>query len=261
MWDTNFHLGAFFANLTNGSTNAAVAAVQDNWLTRTVAATFTLPRPMRLRAAYSAGVSLTRARINTPSFRYVGLPYVGPVNLTLTVPTPPNVYDYGQNGPTIPTVDDIVAEHTLGGAAPENELTLIWLQDKEIAVPYQAEYRIRYTGTITGSAGTWVSGTMTPDQTLPNGRYAVVGMDAVGTNLVGARLLFANGGPRPGCLARNAVGGVPFLLFSNGSLGVYGTFDSLAQPNLEIFVSGANTAQEVYLDLIRIGPHQAQYPS
>jgi hypothetical protein len=257
MWDTYFHLCAFFASLTNGSTNAAVAAVQDNWLTRTVANTFTMPRPMKARAAYSAGAFLQRARINTPSFRYVGLPYVGPVNQTLTVPSPPNVYDLGDNGPLIPTVDDISIEHSLLGAAPENELTLLWLQDRMVSSPGQAEYRIRYTAAIAGVTGQWASGTMTPDQTLPNGRYAVIGMDAIGTNLVGARLIFAGGGPRPGCLGRNAVNGIYNTLFTSGALGVYGTFDSLAQPNLEVFVSGANAVQEIYLDLIRIGPHSA----
>lgn len=257
MWDTYFHLCAFFASLTNGSTNAAVAAVQDNWLTRTVASTFTLPRPMKVRLAYAAGVSLLRTRINTPSFRYVGLPYVGPINLTLAIPSPPNIYDLGDNGPTIPTVDDLVIENSLGGAAPENEFGLIWLQDRMVSSPGQAEYRIRYTATITGVAGSWVAGTMTPDQTLPNGRYAVIGMDAIGTNLAAARLIFAGGGPRPGCLGRNAVGSIQVPVFTSGQLGVYGSFDSIAQPNLEVFAIGANTAQEIYLDLIRIGPHSA----
>jgi len=255
MNETYFHLAAYFASLTNGSTNVAVAAVQDNVLTKTTSNNFTLPKQLQMRAMYSAGAFLTRARINTPSLRYVGLPYVGPVNNALVVPSPANITDYGDNGPILPTVDEISVEHSLLGAAPENEFSLVWLNDGKRMQAGQAEYRIRYTGTITCVAGTWVAGSMTPDQTLPNGRYQIVGMDAIGLNLAAARLVFPGGGWRPGCLARNAANLIPYSLFTSGMLGVYGTFDTIALPALECFSIGACTAQEVYLDLIRTGPH------
>lgn len=246
------HLAAWFASLANGSTNLANTAVNDGVFTPSGTTGFLLPRPAQLRAAYSAGVSITGARFNTPTFRYVGLPSVGPLNVTLTVPSPPNLTDYGAMAPTIPVADAITVEHTLGGAAPENELTLAWFQFGFRAVPSGQRYRLRFTGTITAAAGTWVNGAMVPDQTLPQGVYGITGMDAMGTNLVAVRMLFPGTTWRPGCLARNTVGGVPDKLFTNGDLGLWGTFNSVNTPTFDVFSSGANTAQTIFMDVVRL---------
>lgn len=253
MNETFWHLAAYSATLTNGSTNTAVAAVNDQILTRTTANNFILPRPAKLRAIYAAGVSLTNARMNTPSLRTIGLPSVGQINITLTVPSPPNIADWGDYGPMIPTADEISMEHTLGGGAPEVEMDLVWFQFGYKPAPTGPTYRIRYTATITCVAGTWVNGTITPDQTLPAGNYAVVGMDAMGTNLVGARLVFANGGYRPGVLARNTLAGVPHPMFSGMRMGQFGVFDSVNTPTLDALSTGACTAQTIFLDVVRLG--------
>lgn len=253
MYPTFWHVAAYSASLTNGSTNVANTIVSDQVLTPSGTTAFILPKPGKLYAAYSAGVSLTSVRINTPSLRYVGLPFVGPVNLTLTVPSPPNVTVWGDNGPTLPVVDAISAEHTLGGGAPEQEMTAIWFKFGGAPVPGGPVYRLRFTATITAVANAWTTGALTPDSTLPQGTYSVVGMDAFGTNLVLARLIFPGSFFRPGCLARNATGGVPEEIFTDGSMGVYGSFKSVNLPNLEILATGANTAQTVFLDLVRTG--------
>lgn len=247
------HLAAWYASLTNGSTNLANTVVNDSVLTPSGTTGFILPRPGQIRLVYSAGVSITNVRVNTPSLRYVALPAVGPLNVTLTVPSPPNVVDWGPNAPTLPVNDAITAEHTLGGGAPEVEYTLAWFSFGPRPVPSGPRYRVRFTGTITAAAGTWVNGAMTPDQTLPQGRYAVTGLDAVGTNLVAVRLLFPGTFFRPGCLARNAVSGVPFKGFTDDRLGLWGVFNSINVPTFDIFSSGANTAQTVFMDLVRLG--------
>jgi len=253
MNETFWHLAAYYATLTNGSTNAQVAAIQDNVLTRTTANNYILPQPGKLFAMYSAGVSITRARVNTPSLRYVGLPYSGLVNGALAVPSPQNVTVWGDQGPMLPTADEISVEHTLGGGAPEVEYSLVWFQFQNRPVPIGQTYRILFTAAITGVAGAWASGVMTPDSTLPAGRYAIVGMQAFGTNMAAARLIFPGGGYRPGVLAANSNVGVPQNVWTNGRMGLYGTFDSVNVPTLEILAIGANTAQTVYLDLQRIG--------
>lgn len=253
MNETFWHMAAYFASLTNGSTNAAVAAVQDNVLTRTTNNNYILPQPGRLRMAFSAGVSISNARINTPSLRYVGLPSVGLLNATLAVPNPPNFTDWGDQGPPLPTADEISVEHSLGGAAPENEFTFLWFQFRNRPVPGGPVYRLRFTGTVAGVAGTWTSGVMTPDQTLPQGMYAVVGMTAMGTNLAGARLIFPGATYRPGCLGTNVISNTPARVFVDGSLGLWGVFNSVNVPALETFAIGANAAQTVFLDVVRQG--------
>lgn len=253
MYPTFWHVAAYWASLTNGSTNVANTIVSDQVLTPSGTTAFILPKAGRLRMAYSAGANLAAVRINTPSLRYVGLPFVGPVNLALAVPSPPNVTDWGDMGPPIPPVDTISAEHTLGGGAPENELTALWFSFGHGSVPGGPVYRLRFTATITCVAGTWVTGALTPDSPLPQGSYTVVGMDAFGTNLALARLIFPGSFYRPGVLARNTTGTVPYRGFTDGSMGAYGSFKSVNLPNLEALSTGACTSQTVFLDLVRTG--------
>lgn len=257
MFPTFWHLAAYSASLTNGSVFAQVAAVNDQVLTRTTGNNFILPRPGKLVAAYSAGVSITEARINTPSLRYVGLPLIGFLNAALVVPSPPAFTWWGDNGPPIPTVDEISVEHSLGGAAPEQEFSGLWFQFDKRPVPSGPTYRLEFTGTIAAVANTWVAGAVTPTSTLPQGTYAVVGMDVVGTNLLFARLIFPGSFFRPGVLCRNAKTSLPSYLFTNEAMGLYGTFKSVNLPNLEIMSTGANAAQTLYLDLIRTGDFQS----
>jgi hypothetical protein len=111
---------------------------------------------------------------------------------------------------------------------------------------------VRGTAAITGVVGSWASGAITLDQNLPAGIYEIQGLDMFGTNLLVGRLIFPGGGLRPGAPARNAVSNVPNDLFTGGKLGVYGQFDTVALPQLEIFVEAANSAQEVYMDIVKV---------
>lgn len=247
------HLCAFRASVTNGVANFALTPVQDNVLTITGTTQFLVPEPMQLRAGIVKGATIQRGRINTPSLRYINLPYIAPVDVGLTVASPPNVADFGEFGPTLPTADGISVEVTMSAGAPEVDCALLLLRKGIRSVAPGQEYRVRFVGAITAVAGSWAAGIMTPDSTLPAGVFAINGMDAQGTNLIAARLIFPGGGYRPGCLARNALTSIKHPLFTNDELGIYGTFDSVNVPSLEIYAEGANTAQELYLDLVRIG--------
>ena len=87
---------------------------------------------------------------------------------------------------------------------------------------------------------------------LAAGKYQVVGMRANGTNLVAARLVFGNQGPRPGCPAVNDEVDQDYPLFRDGKLGVWGEFTNSNPPTLDA-LGVTDTAQEVFLDLIQVG--------
>lgn len=256
---TYFHLAAFRGSVTNGTVNTAIAGVLDNILARASSNNFLAPPGGRIRAAYAGGVNASRARINTPALRQVGLPYIAPLNTGVTAPSPPNMADFGDNGPLPAEADEISVESTHTDVAAQIQFALMWLKFGRKEQAGGQEYRVRGTAAITGVVGSWASGAITLDQVLPSGIYQIVGMDAFGTNLLGARLIFQGGGWRPGVLARNAVNNIPHPIFTNGALGVFGEFDSVAMPQLEIYVEAANSSQEVYLDLIRLGSRSSGY--
>lgn len=252
---TYFHLAAYRGSVTNGTTNTAIAGVPDNILTRDASNNFLSPNGMKIKYGEAGGVNVSRSRINTASLREVALPYIDPVNTGITIQSPPNLADFGDYGPQPRAADSIAVESTHSDVAPQIMWALLWMMFGRREPTPGKEYRTRFTATITGVVGSWASGAITLDQVLPAGIYQITGMDLFGTNLIAGRLIFPGGGWRPGCLARNTVSSVPHMRFTDGSLGVYGEFNSVAMPQLEIYVEAANTSQEGYLDLVKVGDY------
>lgn len=246
------HLAAFRGSVTNGTTNTAIAGVQDAALAKSASGAFFAPPNGILNWGVAGGVNASRARINTPSLREVGLPYLAPLNTGITVPSPPNFPIFGDMGPAPRATDEISVESTHTDAAPQIQFALLNFRFGMQPVPTGRQYRLRFTATITGVVGSWASGAITLDQNVPAGNYAIVGLDVFGTNLIAARLIFTGGGWRPGVLARNAVGSVVDRFFTSGRLGTLGVFQNTAIPQLEVYVEAANTAQEGYIDVVKL---------
>lgn len=250
---TYFHTVAFFGSITNGVADVQLNLVADQIVTPNSSSQMIMPQQGQLRLGTGGSANLQRLKINSASLRTLGLPYIAPVNAGLTVPSPPNVWDPGRMGPTIRKSDALFLQATQSGGVAENGYGLLWLYFGRQEIPQGDEYNMRFTGTITGSAGLWVNGPISLEQPLPAGVYAITGVDVQGTNLVAARFAFPGASWRPGVLCRNTLTSVPKEVFTRGDLGVFGTFDSVNTPSMDIFVTGANTAQEGYLNLVRLG--------
>lgn len=247
-----FHTVAFFGSQGAGALNDDLPALQDAWLT-IQNNHFILPEQMKVLMAYGLGATITNARLNTPSFRLVSLPSVQPVEVGAAVPSLPHLAEYRDHEPVVPPIDEFAFETSNGAGAPENHWALVWLQfGNNINSTPGPVFTVRATGTITAVANTWTQGAITLDQTLPAGRYDVVGMSVVGANLVAARLVLPRYKHRPGCLARVAVANDDWNRWRMGRIGRFGDFDSYAQPQLDILANGANTAQTVFLDLVKM---------
>lgn len=250
---TYFHLAAYRGSVNNGTTNTAIAGVQDNILSRSANNAFIAPSGSTIGAAIGGGVNASRQRINTPSARYVALPQIAPLSTGVTAQNPQNLAYWGNMGIKPRDADEVSVEATHSDAGPQVQWSLMWwLFGRKPWTPGM-QYRTRWTAAITGTIGGWESGSITFDQTLPSGIYEIQGMDAFGTNLLGARLIFPGGGWRPGVLAHNTLSTVPRREFTDGSLGAFGQFDSVNVPQLEIYVEAANSAQEGFFDLVRVG--------
>lgn len=213
---------------------------------------FLAPESTQIRIAAAGGTNISRARINTAAAREVALPEIYPLNNALTIPSPANVADFGEFGIAPRKNDALGVDVIHTDAGTQVMYALLMLHFGRVNPRGGQEYRVRFTGAITGVVGSWASGPITIDQTLPGGVYQVVGLDVFGTNLLGARLLFPGGGYRPGVLARNSIYTVPPLLFNDGRLGVFGTFENTAPPQLEVYVEAANSAQVGVMDLVKI---------
>lgn len=248
---TYFHLGAWFENVAAGVTDSQVNAVQDSILTITNN-NFLLPARAQIKWVYGAGVGMDRLRLNVPPLRYVGLPSLVPINVTAAVPSPFNLVDLENRPVFVDPIDQVEIDTTNTDAGAQNHFVVAAFAFGRKEPAAGPVYRVRATAAITGSTGTWVNGSMTMDQSLPQGRYEVVGLDLTGTNLIAGRLVFPGASFRPGAIARNSASSLKHPYFDTNSMGSYGFFDFPNLPTLDIFVGGANTAQVIYMDLVRV---------
>lgn len=246
------HLCCYSGSVAASTANVDMPLVNDGVLTRQNNHAI-LPQQGQLLLGVTMSADADRTLLNTPSVRYVGLPSVVPVNASATVPTNPAIYDMTDAPLMIPPSDEIAIQGTQNNVGAQTMYTGVWFGFGRREVPAGQRYRVRGTATITGSTGAWVNGSITMDTVLPQGNYAMVGLDVVGAGLFLARLIVPGTSYRPGVLCRQSAGLVPSKIFTNGVLGVYCEFNSVNVPNLEILQVSANTAQVIYMDVVRLG--------
>jgi hypothetical protein len=259
--ESYWHMFGWYDTQAGAVTNNAMATITDPILT-TSTTYFLMPSSAQLWAMYAFGADLTRARLNTPSLRYVGLPSVYPINIAANPPSPLNGWRLYNNPIPLPKVDTVTCESTTSAADTDAVMAIASFTSFRPS-PGGKVYRVRGTAAITGVAGTWVNGAITMDQTLPQGVYSIVGMICYAPTCIGARLAFPGSGWRPGVIPINARSGNPDPCFTDGTVGEYGRFENANIPNLDICVAfgGSSATQEVFLDVIRLGDIGTVAPS
>ena len=247
-----FHLLGFSKTMTAGSTDEDCTGTQDGYATLNASSHYLLPETLAIYAAYILGATLTKAKLQSPKLRFPWLPYICPLEVAATPQDDPALAYFPDRGYELPATDELSLLTSNAAGAGERHYGLVWAGDGVKNLPPGQIIPMRATAGITNGTGAWVAGALTLSDGLPPGRYAVVGMDAIGTGLIAARLMFPSGGKKPGCIGRATQSLNPHPIFRKGRLGVWGEFEHTAVPSLETFGAGSGTTQEVYLDLIKI---------
>lgn len=198
------------------------------------------------------GTTLARARLSSPSLRRIWLEELNPFASIAGMPP---------GGDSIGLIDrkadpiPLTASEKLNiivTCAAAGACAVLFLADGAIEPAHGDIRTIRATAAIADAAGEWVSGPLTFSQTLPAGRYQVVGMKVIDAHGIAARLLFVGQWPRPGCVCAPALGSINDDPFRLGKPGVLGEFEFDQPPQMEVLSDGTGTSQEVYLDLIQV---------
>lgn len=248
-----FHLLAYSESQNPGATPNPLTAAQDGWANISTNGNFYLPQALRYAGGYAQGATMVLAQVVTPSLRQIGIPYITPIVAAAAVPSNYPVMIQPDIGPWIPKSDELGVSANNGGGGAEQQTAFLWMHDGNLNIGREPIITVRSATTNTTGNLVWGESGLALDQPLPAGRYRVVGMDAVGTNLLAARLRFPQAGPMPGVLGRATTAIFPNPIFRMGRMGSFGEFDSLAPPMVQFFGSGAPTTQNVYLDLQKIG--------
>lgn len=260
------HLCAYFESV-DSATVTNIDTVVDTILTRPAADRFQVPIDYRSIAwAAALGVNITRAVIQTPSLavrretmevlpRVRGDDLFTLDRMEVFKPKKDLVLE-GTENMTFQAAEDGVGATTVYG------LVALKAPGELPAVPEGDIRRVRCTATTTLTANAWTVGTITPDLDLEPGQYALVGMYGMSATGIAMRAVITGQNYRPG---------VPMLTTTEGAgadfnapaydqvLGYkMGEFAHTNIPQIEWLASAADTAETVFLDVIRIGNASGQ---
>lgn len=250
-------IAAFYKNaLTASSVYAQIPAVNDQSLPQDGANRFLLPSDYKVLAAYALGLRITAARLNTPSLRSFLLPEIYPATKAVAPATTDSPTFMIETGPMIRMNEGLEVDASVDAGAADDVWCALWIAPRFVPAPKGPIFTAVCTATITTVLGQWVLGVLTPNQSLPAGKYAVVGMACVAASTVLARLVYTGQNQfRPGVMVQKTYGAQYIEdKFRFGQFGHFGEFTNTTLPQLELFGDAAGAAAPVvYLDLIKIG--------
>jgi len=243
-------LVAFDENYGAAATLDAMTAVADPHV-RVSGDDVWIPDALPFLAGYIAmAATLTAARIESPTLRTLTPIDVAPLDLAAEPSTPAAYIDLKSNPKLIGAGEALNFKATVSAAA--RALGLAVLCDGPIAPVVGEIFTIKATAAATLVANAWTNAALTFAQSLPHGRYQVVGMRAQSAGLIAARLVFPGYAWRPGCIGADAYSDLVHEAFRGGKLGVWGEFEHDVPPTADFLSISADTTEEVWLDLIKI---------
>lgn len=200
-----------------------------------------------------AGATATQCRIVAPSLRRVNPFHIQPLELALTPAGRPNHNVSPNRAIDLEINESIEVLLTSDPAAAERASIAVWLADKEITPVTGKIFTVRFTFTITLTAGVWSFAPIAFPDALPVGDYTVVGAAAVVANGVAFRFVPVGALNRPGAPTSAARNFDDQLIFRNGNMGEWLTFNTVTPPSIEVLSSAAagSATYQGYLDLLR----------
>lgn len=214
-----------------------------------------IPDFNKLIFSFARGINLARGRLESPSLRRLSYLYINPIdNEAVTATHPSPVAMYQGESPLPLTINEGLEAKAMSQGVVATFYTIgVALADAPVRPVAGEIWTVRATATITAEVSMWKNGEIEFDETLPVGRYQVVGAECWGEVGHAFRLVPVGSMYRPGglCLSNLQVADPPWM--RKGGLGVWCEFNTLTPPSLDVLCSTAGAYQfVVHLDLIKI---------
>lgn len=247
-----FSLVAWGESLDTGGVLTEITALKDQHVTTKGDDILVPSFAPNLMALFALGATISRAQFSTPSLRERSLIDINPLNIGAEPLSNPRIVDYTDRPVALTPGEGarfLVAE---GVAGAEQEFGLAWLQSEREEIPAGEIETIRCTATTTLTANAWTLCELTLSQQLRAGKYAIVGMSAISGGAIAARLVIPGSAFRPGVIAFDSESDFGTTYARNGRLGKWGEFEHVYPPQVEFLSVSADTAETVYLDVIKM---------
>lgn len=246
-----YHVVGYTAN-TFGVNNFDAAPLADPILA--ISNAHYLPQiPLQLFGGWISGTLLTAATLVTPKSRQIVPPRLFPIQGTTLPPDRPHILDRRANPFTLNAVEEVSMLFNLGGAANALTYAILFVGTSLDPVPSGDIYTLHATSTTAVTANVWSQLTVTYDQTIPAGMYAVICTQHQSTNAVAHRLIFKDSVWRPGGISQTAITNYSWSDYYVGGMGSLGRFNTYTFPSWEVLCNGADAAHDVVLFCIRVG--------
>lgn len=252
-----FHTVAFSAALVTTNIGTLVTPVVDNTVFisgNNINVPAGINNYFGAVAFATASSAASNVQLQSPSLREVFFPSLTPVVIGNTVDLVPTITEAFDNPLPLVVNEGLNLQSNATSAATAGQAgAIVFLSDGPRTPVQKAKiFTIRATSAIIQAANTWVNGALTFGQTLPVGKYDVVGLRAEATGLLAARINFigASAVTRPGCPGNATPQTLDFVAFRAGRLGVWGTFDSTTPPSMDV-LGATGTSQVYYIDLVQ----------
>lgn len=197
-----------------------------------------------------------RAKLESPSIRRVGVLMIEPkTNRDYVEFAYYPVARYTPESPIILDAGEGIEAFVYCGRAHSDVMAIGICLGDGVVTPVTGEiWTIRATyASLTPITGEWVTKPLTFDETLPVGRYQVVGASIWHQSGLMFRFVPVGGGNRPGGLTGGGVGAIEPDWQRLGKMGVWFEFHSSTPPSVELIASDTSaSAGSMEIDVIKV---------
>lgn len=248
----SFHMLAYSASVNSAAftdttpVNDTVYQIQNGH--------FLLPTPKRLIFGQHLATSALAMRLVSPRIRQVTTTnLIGVSNRQATMLTQARVADYRNNMPMLSPLEELECDTLNDAGGAERQNAIFGVCDQLTPQPQGDTFGFLGTSVTAAVASTWTPITMTWNDLLPNGRYAIVGLKHSSASAIACRLFIPNQVDRPGCISSINRYDDTDPMFRRGGLGIWGTFENTNMPRPEVLCNTTDNAHTIVMDIVKIG--------
>ncbi|NIQ91312.1 MAG: hypothetical protein GWN93_20810 [Deltaproteobacteria bacterium] len=206
---------------------------------------------------YLAGSTLlTAGYLASPSLRRLANIDIYPIEIAIEPTNDECVNIHPESPLSLEKNEGLECIYTVSADASGDRICCgVLLADGAIAPVNGEIFHARFTATLAAAtSGQWNNTEITFDQTLPVGRYQLVGAWVMNADGMLFRFVPVGEANRPGGVCVTAYNANSHHLQRNGGLGVWCEFDQITPPSIEVLTSETATATAVVgvMDLIKV---------
>lgn len=258
------HLAAFYQSVDPAGVFVQLAAPDDSQLT-VKSPKIQVPALNQIIAIAGLldNTVAPELRLVAPSLLLLSRHQVAPLNVAVAAAVAPmsphRLQDLRNNPIILVPSEQLTVEILTNPALPQIQSVLILFADKAPTPIVGKMFTARASVANALVPGTWSANTLTFDDQLPRGRYAIVGFRCESTTVIASRINIPQQAFRPGCMGSLTSSDIADSMFRSGELGSWGEFEDVDNLNVETLAAAADAAavQEYFVDLIQVRPGNA----